>query len=153
MDNVNSGLRYACRRGHIDLVQLMIDKGATIWNLGLEEACWGGHLDPAKLMIVKGATNWDRGLSEACKMRHLDLVQLMIEKGATNLKKYFSYPKHEKKIMQLLEMGVDFKKLMTIKNIEQLERKLKEKKFVIFDLLNDYLIKDLVHIINNSFIC
>jgi hypothetical protein len=37
----------------------MIEKGARDWNLGLKYAyaCEGGHLDLVQLMIEKGATN------------------------------------------------------------------------------------------------
>ena len=33
----------------------MISKGANSWNLALEKACHGGHLEIVKLMITKGA--------------------------------------------------------------------------------------------------
>ena len=31
------------------------------WNWGLVGACRGGHMDLAQLMIEQGATNWDLG--------------------------------------------------------------------------------------------
>ncbi len=52
----NDGLYYACEGGHMDIVELMIERGATNWNDGLHNACCGGHIDIAKLMIEKGAT-------------------------------------------------------------------------------------------------
>ena len=35
----------------------MIEKGANTWNWGLEGACKGGHRDLVNLMIEKGATD------------------------------------------------------------------------------------------------
>jgi len=34
----------------------MISKGANDWNYGLYGACYGGHMELVKLMISKGAT-------------------------------------------------------------------------------------------------
>ena len=83
----------------------------------------------------------------------MDSAKLMIEKGATNLKYYFSYLGNEQKLIQLLEMGLNPKKLEKIwsrgiKSIEQL----KEKKIKVHAVLDDYLIKDIINIINDSYI-
>ncbi len=83
-DYWDDGLRGACRGGHMDIVKLMIEKGATDWNNGLYYACREGHVNIIKLMIERGATDWNHGLRGACRGRHMDLVQLMIEKGATD---------------------------------------------------------------------
>jgi len=53
------------------------------WGNGLCCACEGGNLDIIKLMIEKGAHCWNLGLFRACKAGHKDIVNLMIEKGAT----------------------------------------------------------------------
>jgi hypothetical protein len=82
--HVNEGLAYACRYGHMDIVQLMIAKGASNWNHGLSNACHSGHMDIVQLMIAKGTSNWNRGLTFACYDGHMDIVQLMIDKGASN---------------------------------------------------------------------
>lgn len=42
--DVNWGLRNACRNGHLDLVELMIEHGATDINDGMALACQGGHV-------------------------------------------------------------------------------------------------------------
>ena len=39
----------ACRNGNINLVNLMISKGANNWNDGMCGACEGGHIDIAKI--------------------------------------------------------------------------------------------------------
>ncbi len=67
------------------VVQLMIEKGAEVWNWGLSGACKGGHMEIVKLMIEKGATDWNRGLYDACEGGHIEIVKLMIEKGATDV--------------------------------------------------------------------
>ena len=39
----------ACQGGHMDIVNLMISKGANNWNFGLNYgACAGGHMDISK---------------------------------------------------------------------------------------------------------
>ncbi len=78
------GLEGACLCGHIDIVKLMIEKGANNWNVGLEGACFCGHIDIVKLMIEKGANYWNWGLSNACEGGHESIVKLMIEKGAND---------------------------------------------------------------------
>ena len=50
------GLKYACKGGDIDIVNLMIEKGANDWDQGLHNACVEGHLDIMFLMIIYGAT-------------------------------------------------------------------------------------------------
>ena len=79
----NYGLYGACQGGHMDIVNLMIEKGADRWNSGLVYACSGGHIAIVKLMIEKGANQWNWGLEAACVGGHIDIVKIMIEKGAT----------------------------------------------------------------------
>ena len=81
----NYGLYGACKGGHIEIIKLMIKKGATRLDGGLYSACEGGNLDIVKLMIEKGAMWWDHGLVYACIGGNMDIVKLMIEKGATRL--------------------------------------------------------------------
>ncbi len=80
----NYGLYYACFGGYINLVKLIIEKGAYCWNNGLYNACYGGHESIVKLMIEKGANDWNLGLYGACFDGHESIVKLMIEKGANN---------------------------------------------------------------------
>jgi hypothetical protein len=55
----------------LDIVNLMISKGATNWNWGVNGACKGG-------------------LKDACKGEHLEIIHLMISKGA-KINKLHSY--------------------------------------------------------------
>ena len=52
-------------RGHLDMADLMISKGADM-NKGLYGACYGGHFEMVDYIISKGANHWNCGLSAAC---------------------------------------------------------------------------------------
>jgi len=41
---------------HVMVVILMIQKGVNNWNWGLRYACEGGHMEIVELLIQKGAT-------------------------------------------------------------------------------------------------
>jgi len=47
------------------------------YNDVLFQASWRGHLDIIKLMIQKGATNTDMGIQNATLMGHLDVVDYL----------------------------------------------------------------------------
>ena len=55
----NWGLYGACSGGNIEIVKLMIEKGANKWNWGLSGACYGGNIEIIKLMTEKGADHWN----------------------------------------------------------------------------------------------
>lgn len=78
-------LAYACYNGYIDLVKLMIEKGARNWNRGLTNACFGGHKDIAELMIELATgrdLDWNEGLHRACYSGNKEVINLMILNGA-----------------------------------------------------------------------
>lgn len=83
----DSGLRGACRRGNINIVRLMIGKGASDWNGGLTSACDGGNFDIVRLMVEKGANSWNDGFEGACFSGNIDIVRLMIKGGANDWSK------------------------------------------------------------------
>jgi ankyrin repeat protein len=60
----------------------MISNGANNWNGGFYWTCKRGHKDIVNLMIEKGANNWNEGLSIACNSLNTDMIHLMINKGA-----------------------------------------------------------------------
>ena len=43
--------------GHIEIANLMIDRGCEEWNHGLYKACRGGNVALVNLMILKGAAD------------------------------------------------------------------------------------------------
>jgi len=80
--NWNNGLYIACKYGHLEIVKLMIEQGATDWNTGLEGACYSGNIEIVKLMIEQGATDWNYGLYIAFREEHMEIIHLMINNGA-----------------------------------------------------------------------
>ena len=62
----NRVLYKACEKGSLEMLNLIISKGAKDWNWGLYWGCQGGNMEIVKLMISKGANNWNRCLSGAC---------------------------------------------------------------------------------------
>lgn len=107
----NEGMSGACAGGHIEIVKMMISKGATNWNEALsrayknteivklmlehgatrfdsclEHACELGDLNLALLVVEKGATNWNGGFMSACEYGHIELVKLMLKCGDDSIK-------------------------------------------------------------------
>ena len=79
--SVNVALYRAARCGHRDIVELMIENGATDFNSALQNAAAGGHRDIVELMIEKGATDFYGALCSAANGGgHRDIVELLIEK-------------------------------------------------------------------------
>lgn len=85
--DLNYGLSCACRYGHEDLANLLIEKGACDLEYGLITACYYGKDRLVEFMIEKGAKDFDRGLQNACLTGQVNIVKLMIEKGATEFTK------------------------------------------------------------------
>ena len=79
--DLNDGLYYACHEGHLDIVQLLIKRGANAFNEVFEAACGNGHLEVVKLLVNKGATNLFNGFSAACSNGELDIVNYLIGHG------------------------------------------------------------------------
>ena len=81
-DNWDVGLHGACMGNHIYVVNYLIKMGSTDWNYGLEGACRGGNISMMNRMIARGARDWNSGLYEACLGGHHEAVVMMISKGA-----------------------------------------------------------------------
>lgn len=91
---VNYGLRGGCDSGDMNIVNLMIEKGANNWDEGLRDSCKGGHIEIVKLMIEKGAIDFNGGLNSVCvccKPPNLEIAELMIQQGANDLETYLQY--------------------------------------------------------------
>lgn len=86
--NWNTGIYRASEKGHIEIVNRIIEMCATrannsdLYNSGLIGACKGGQLGIAILMIGMGANIFNGGLVEACSNGNFDIAVLMIEMGA-----------------------------------------------------------------------
>jgi Ankyrin repeats (3 copies) len=77
------GMNEAARGGQMEIIKLMIEKGATDFNRAMANAALGGHMEIVKFMIEKGATDFNRAMRYAAEGGHMEIVKLMIEKGAT----------------------------------------------------------------------
>lgn len=77
----NAGLRSAALKGHIDIVNSMIEQGATNFNEAFACAAVGGHLVIAHLLIEKGVTNFGDSLLSAVRHRDLEMVRLIADQG------------------------------------------------------------------------
>ena len=85
----NRSLYAACLGGHKEIVDLIIGKGATNWNVGLRAACRGNHMEIIDLMISRGRPIGIWVWKEHVEVPqggsgHLNIIDLMIAKGANN---------------------------------------------------------------------
>jgi ankyrin repeat protein len=112
----NKSMYEAAQCGHIDIVQLIIEKDvqrSIDWNWAMAYAARGGHIDIVLLMIEKGATNWNWTMLEAasCGYHNAEnIVQLMIEKGANNWNETMcraSYSGHMNIVQLMIEKGAN----------------------------------------------
>jgi Ankyrin repeats (3 copies) len=80
-------MAYAAEGGQIEIVKLMIEKGATDFDWAMREAAEGGRMEIVKLMIEKGATGFNNSMIWASRGGEMEIVKLMMEKGATKFNK------------------------------------------------------------------
>lgn len=74
------GLLAASRAGHMDIVNMYLEKGVNPCY-GLEGAAIGGHIEIAQLMLDKGANLSNKALGYAAYCGHIDIVKLLLAKG------------------------------------------------------------------------
>lgn len=89
LDELNKALIVACECGYIDVVRLLISKGANDWQYGFINACERGHVDVIHLMISNAinankALNWYAGLNCACEGGYINVVHLLISLGVSD---------------------------------------------------------------------
>tara|TARA_B110000483_G_C18177230_1_gene535476 strand:- start:543 stop:1232 length:690 start_codon:yes stop_codon:yes gene_type:complete len=116
---LNRTLRWACINGDVEVVNILLIKGAPLGEFGdhyapLYYACMHGHSDVAKVLLengadvkystyyhrINGAPDYSRtALLIACKNGHADVVNVLLDNGADvneNLKQSFYYdPVHD----------------------------------------------------------
>ena len=78
--NWNNGMHGAAEGGHMNIVKLMIKKGASNWNKGMYGAAEGGHIDIIQFFIDKGADDWNWSMQGADCFGHIDIVEFFIDK-------------------------------------------------------------------------
>ena len=91
---INEGFKLAASANRLDVINLLIQKGANDFNAGLHKASINNNLNIINLMIQKGADNFNDGLVTACKHNHNDLVSFFIEKGANDWERALRYSIH-----------------------------------------------------------
>lgn len=66
----------------------MMNKGANDWECGLYNGCRKGHVDVVELMVSKGVVEWknrqiilERGFGYACKSNCTNVIRWLINYG------------------------------------------------------------------------
>lgn len=80
----NKIMSHAAEHNRMDIVQLMISKGADRWNYSMAKASGAGHIPIVQFMISKGANNWDESMAWASGGGHTSIIELMLARGAGN---------------------------------------------------------------------
>lgn len=95
--NGQSALTKASGKGHYDIVDFLLSKGALNdgAHIALNSACKGGHTEVAKLLIDTGISVNFKGLSikgkslsyatpliSACDSKNISTVEMLLDKGA-----------------------------------------------------------------------
>jgi ankyrin repeat protein len=77
---------YACRNGHTDIVQILLDNNCDIPNGAINGACEGGYKDIVEILMKHNVDINQRGgeLDEtpiyyACRNGHTDIVQKSVQ--------------------------------------------------------------------------
>ncbi|KIJ12206.1 hypothetical protein PAXINDRAFT_83314, partial [Paxillus involutus ATCC 200175] len=93
-EDYSTPLHSACDRGHMNIVELLLAKGADVNAAGeysgtpLRMACFRGHMNIVELFLEKGAdVNASGGYSDtplqaACLRGHMNIAKLLLSKGA-----------------------------------------------------------------------
>jgi ankyrin repeat protein len=109
-----TALQWACERGRLEIVQLLLEKGADVNTQGgrygnaLEAATLRGHYEIVKLLLEEGADV--NALHPAALGGYLEIFQLLLEKGAdVNAQLLYAAALREdfQIVLLLLETGAD----------------------------------------------
>ena len=92
MNNIYHDFMNACYTGHLNECNVFLELcSKNDINIGLYYACKGANLEIVKLLISRGADNFNGGLRYVCdggymEIAKLEIAKFMIEKGADNFK-------------------------------------------------------------------
>lgn len=84
LHTINWGLRNAASGGYIEILQYLIDYGATDFSGSLFQAARSGHFDSVYFLISRGGTDFNEALSGAACGGHFHIICYLIEKGAND---------------------------------------------------------------------
>jgi Ankyrin repeats (3 copies)/Domain of unknown function (DUF3471) len=83
-----TALSYACDKGHIEVVRLLIERGADVnskdtfyGEVPLGWALSHGHVEVVKLLLEKGAAGIDRALMSGVEDGNVEIVKAALGKG------------------------------------------------------------------------
>jgi hypothetical protein len=100
---IAEAMEMAACNGHIDIVELCIEKGVTNFNEAMVRAAYHDNYTVVKLLIKHGANNLNEVIIIASRLCHNKVVKLCIEamaRAARNLHFKIAklYKKNEKRI-------------------------------------------------------
>lgn len=88
---IKNAMENARNSGDVELEKFIIDTtiGNIKWlNWHMVNACSRGHVDIVKLLIIKGANDWDEGILAACENGYTDVVELIINNKDNRVVEY-----------------------------------------------------------------
>ena len=106
----DDALGYACESGNIETVKKLIEKGAKSYSKSLPSASRSGNIEIVKLLIEKGANSFDKALETVVNTGNMDIIKLLIEKGAKSFSNYFityCFSSNKHLAEFLIEKGID----------------------------------------------
>ena len=116
--DMDNALRYSARKGRLDVVKYLVDRGADIHTgneCAVRWASWRGHLDIVKYLVEKGADihAWHEGaLREASRSGMADVVAFLVSECQADVNAEVSYSiryaaanGHLKVVQILVEQG------------------------------------------------
>ena len=66
--------------GHLNIVELMLEKGADDFNDAMAMAAFSGQVHIVRLLLDHGATNYNQALDVAASAGHQSIVELIRER-------------------------------------------------------------------------
>ena len=106
---INKALLTASGYGNLNIVNMLIEVGATSYNEALKEAAMYGYLDVVN-RLIEVASDYNTALKLAARYNHLDVVSKLIDAGATDWCMALSFASergHLDVVEKLLEIADD----------------------------------------------
>lgn len=78
--NLNQGLWGAAAGGNKEIINIMINEGATDFTQGITSAAYGGHLDILEDFLTRGGQITESALNNAVNNNQLAIVEYLLKK-------------------------------------------------------------------------